>query len=216
MPLIREQTIGHSVNGRPLVVRHVGREDAAKRVLIIAGQHGDEHLAREAVAALLDGDFRQEIQVAALSDANPDGSAANQRRNAAGVDLNRDHQLLTSPETQAIHAFARRWRPQVIVDMHTYPPRRKHLLARGLVHCNDVFIDIANNPTACAGAAWADVLRESLPRWINTVRGHDFRCDRYTIVTKDGRVRHSTPDVKDARNGLSAQFGHTDGAAGRS
>lgn len=207
MSLTHENTIGHSVNGRPLVVRQMGSSHAATRVLIIAGQHGDESLARKAVAALLSDTMPPGVQVAALVDANPDGSSRNTRKNAAGIDLNRDHQRLTSPETRAMHAFARSWRPHLIVDVHTYPPRRKHLLARNLVHANEVYIDIASNPTALAGMGWARPLDNALTRWVAAVGKRGFRCDRYTIITKAGRVRHSTPDIIDARNGLSLRCG---------
>lgn len=206
--LALDEQIGRSARGRPLIVRHRrGKSAEAARVFILAGQHGDEPLARAAVASFFREHSFSDVQIAALMDANPDGAHWGQRRNANGVDLNRDHQRLAAPETQAVHAFARRWKPHLIVDVHTYPPRRKHLLARGLVHANDVFIDVANNPAACAGASWAPWLNEMLPRWVDGVRAGGFRCDRYTIVTRGGRVRHSTPDVVDARNGLALGCG---------
>ncbi len=199
--------IGYTSQERPLVVRFAGDEAAATRVLIVAGQHGDEPLAREAVAAFVKSFQRSGIHIAGLIDANPDGSSLHQRANGAGIDLNRDHQRLAAVETQAIHAFARQWRPHFVIDVHTYPPRRRHLLARGWVHATDVFIDIANNPAACADAAWATWLGSSLPRWVESVRCAGFRCQRYTIITKTGRIRHSTPDVCDARNGLALSLG---------
>ena len=201
------KVIGHSVEERPLMVRFAGSPSAKQRVLVIAGQHGDERFARRAAEKWLQSFNSLEVHVAVLVDANPDGASRKQRKNAQGVDLNRDHQLLSAPETQAVHAFARDWRPHLIIDVHTYPPRRKHLLAHGLVHANDVFIDVANNPTACEQAAWAGPLREALPNWIQSVRDRGFRADRYTIVTKQQTVRHSTPDVTDARNGLSLSLG---------
>jgi len=202
-----EEQIGRSVEGRPLVVRHHGTDSAKVRVFLIAGQHGDEPLARDAVEQFVATPCASDIDLAALMNANPDGAKRNQRRNAGGIDLNRDHQCLNAPETQAIQTFARRWRPHLIIDVHTYPPRRKHLLARNLVHANDVFMDIANNPTACEGTRWSPWSRKTLPAWLRDVRAAGFRCDRYTIITRGGRVRHSTPDVVDARNGLALRYG---------
>ena len=228
------QTIGHSCQGRPLTLHFTGSAQAANRVLVIAGQHGDERIARRAAERWLERFRGEDVHVAALLDANPDGACGRQRRNADGVDLNRDHQLLIAPETQAIHRFARQWKPNLIIDVHTYPPRREHLLAKGLVHANDVFIDIANNPTACHGTAWAKPLQDALPQWIVGVRERGFRCDRYTLITQSSRhtpcaateaktsprrrtaqetvpaticVRHSTPDITDARNGLALSLG---------
>ena len=88
------QTIGQSHEGRPLRIRQVGH--GPRRVIWVGGIHGNERegvvstaelptaLAR--VAGALD-----EVTLTILEDVNPDGTAANTRGNARGVDLNRNY-----------------------------------------------------------------------------------------------------------------------------
>ena len=51
---------------------------------------------------------------------NGDGRAANTRGNATGQDLNRDHGLLSQPETFAFAKFVRDYTPEVMVDGHHF------------------------------------------------------------------------------------------------
>ena len=132
---IISRQIGKSRQGRPLSVDLHGDPSHPLRVLIVAGQHGDEPIARQAAcrfssrqAASLSGNLH--AQIALIRDANPDGAQAGIRHNAAGHDLNRDHQRLRAVETRALHRFAHRWQPQLIIDVHTFPARRKTMLDR--------------------------------------------------------------------------------------
>jgi hypothetical protein len=144
--------------------------------------------------------------MAIVPEANPDGCAARSRCNADGIDLNRDHQLLLSNETVAIHQFVRRWQPHVILDLHNYPSRRRHLLERNVVLNHDVFIDVPNHPAILARPGRIDsteVLRDLL----GVIAARDVFAGRYTILEATDRARHSTPDVVDARNGLALRYG---------
>ena len=96
-------------------------------VLLIGQQHGDEPAGAEALiviarelaggrlAPLLD-----RINVIVLPRANPDGVGERQRVSASGVDINRDHLLLRTPEARAITQLVRDYRPVVVVDSHEY------------------------------------------------------------------------------------------------
>src|SRR4029077_12541794 len=125
-----------------------GAAKGALKVMIVAGQHGDESPARRTVEPLLAGAPEElasrlpNLQLAIVPEANPDGCAAKTRCNSDGIDLNRDHQLLFSRGTRALHEFIREWQPQVILDLHSYPSRRLHLLARNIVLDHDVFLDV--------------------------------------------------------------------------
>jgi hypothetical protein len=121
------------------------------------------------------------------------------------VDLNRDHLRLTSAETQALHRFVRAWRPHLVVDVHQFPPRRRHLLARQLIFCHDVFLDVPTHPAA-QHPALGDAGTRLLQPTLSALNAAGYRSARYTRVTKSGRVRHSTADVRDARNGLALRY----------
>ena len=205
------RSIGQSYEGRPIRVEFVGDKGAQLRILIMAGQHGDEPFGRHAVEqftqwALPAGPGAAGVCIACVANVNPDGAARNGRHNAQQIDLNRDHQLLRSPEITALHRFVRTWRPHLVIDVHTYPPRRARLLRDHLVHCHDVLVDWPNNPSL--PAPWRAVRRgRPLASLVPPLARGGFRCGRYTLLTGSGRIRHSTPDVVDARNGLALRYG---------
>ncbi len=202
------ELIGNSVQGRPLIVSYCGEPGARLRIFILAGQHGDEPDARDAAAELLNrvlaGAFRAPVQMAVLTDANPDGGLAGTRRNAADVDLNRDHLLLSTPEISAVHAFVDRWQPNLIIDVHTYRPWRRELLPFDFVFPQDVMIDFQTNP-AVRTTIGPGLRRKALEFVKLRMTEAGIRCDRYTII-RSGIVRHSNVDVLDARNALAVRF----------
>jgi murein peptide amidase A len=133
-PAYRAAVAGRSVKGRPLMVRVYGNGDDV--VLLMAGIHGNEaagvpvleRLGRE----LMD---RPELlagrTVVILPQVNPDGVKANKRRNANGVDLNRNFpadnfkttkchgdEPLSQPESRAVLKQIERYKPNRIVTFH--------------------------------------------------------------------------------------------------
>lgn len=206
------ETIGFSEEGRPLNAAFLGDADSPLRVFIIAGQHGDEKYGRRAAVRLirslgksLDIHFPS-MHLAVLPDANPDGSVGKTRANAVGIDLNRDHQRLDSKETRAIHSFVRSWRPALVIDVHNYPSKRKRLLEKNRIINYDIFIDVPTNP-----ALRLPVDNDTLDEFLETVKSDlkllGYSSERYAIVKPSERVRHSTPDIVDARNALSLRYG---------
>jgi len=103
----------------------LGRRPA---VVVLAGQHGDEPAGTEALLVvaqqLAEGRLErvlEQVDVYLLPRANPDGAALGQRAAADGVDLNRDHLLLRTPEAQAEAELVRGLAPLVVLDLHEYP-----------------------------------------------------------------------------------------------
>lgn len=204
-------SIGRSTEGRDIPVQFAGTGYARLRILVLAGQHGDEKPSSHGVAALTREaatgslDLRR-AHVALAPVLNPDGAERRSRENASGIDLNRDHQVLAAPETRALHRFVRSWRPHLIVDAHSYPPRRRRLLEQGMILCHDVFVETATHPNALQALSGDSA--EHFVGWFKERLGsRGFRVDRYTLVREGDRVRHGTLDVRDARNGLALRYG---------
>ncbi|MBK6344422.1 MAG: hypothetical protein IPF68_00550 [Bacteroidales bacterium] len=65
------------------------------------------------------------MDFALIPQINPDGSEVNKRRNANDADLNRNHLILTEPETMALHNFFDKYRFEVTMDVHEYSPLRR-------------------------------------------------------------------------------------------
>ena len=95
--LARRVVIGTSVRGRPIVAWSFGPESAKRKVLVVGCIHGNECAGLAITSALSRTRPPKGVQVWLVPEMNPDGTAADRRQNAHGVDLNRN--------------FPFRWRP---------------------------------------------------------------------------------------------------------
>lgn len=136
--------IGTSQRGEPiqglLLTRAAGTDpaslDASGRptVVLIGQQHGDEPAGSEALLVIgselaqgLLEPLLDRINVVVVPRANPDGAAANTRVTANGVDMNRDHLLLNTPEARALAQVINDYRPILVVDAHEYTAVGRYL-----------------------------------------------------------------------------------------
>ena len=159
---VRLLQVGSSQTGVPIEALHFSRAPVAlaasgvtarparPTVLLVGQQHGDEPAGAEALiviaqelaggrlAALLD-----RIDVVLLPRANPDGAAADKRVTAGGIDVNRDHLLLRTPEAQALAALVREFSPLVVVDSHEFTALGRFVEKFGAVQRFDGLIQYA-------------------------------------------------------------------------
>jgi len=123
----RLQTIGYSVEGRPI---ELWSDPAGPNgTLIIGGVHGDEPGSIDLVREFAPPGSHP---VALLPLANPDGFLRASRYNARGVDINRNAEFnwradsvepagdapWSEPETLALREFILNWRPAKIIALH--------------------------------------------------------------------------------------------------
>jgi hypothetical protein len=121
-------------------------------VLLMAQQHGDEPaggeallvISRELAQGLLQP-MLERINVVIVPRTNPDGAANNQRTTTDGLDLNRDHLLLNTPEAQALVTLTRDYRPMVVIDAHEYSATSPFLEKFGAVQKFDALLQYATN-----------------------------------------------------------------------
>lgn len=137
---VEMDVVGKTKSGKPLHLVRIGYPKPASRraalkqptTLFVCSQHGNEPAGREAcLIRLRDLAFTDDPELLAqlkaqtilfVPSANPDGRDANTRENSDGVDINRDHLNLESPEGQAMAAVVRDWQPEAVVDLHEYGP----------------------------------------------------------------------------------------------
>jgi murein peptide amidase A len=130
-----EETIGTSVQGRPITVIHRGTPGGAV-VLVVGVIHGDEDAGLPIVARLSQMPLPPGIDLWLMPMMNPDGQANQVRGNGHGVDLNRnfpwDWQPIShpgnwqysgtgpasEPETAAFVAFTTRIHPELTLWYH--------------------------------------------------------------------------------------------------
>ncbi|WP_241046552.1 M14 family zinc carboxypeptidase [Pseudoxanthomonas sp. LH2527] len=123
----RIEEIGRSVEDRPL--RHVRWGNGKTSVLLWSQMHGDESTASMALADLFRflGEHPDDPRVKALQAnttlhvfpiVNPDGAARFQRRNAQGIDLNRDARMLATPEARTLKSLFDQVKPMYGFNLH--------------------------------------------------------------------------------------------------
>jgi beta-N-acetylhexosaminidase len=125
--------VGHSVEGRPIEAQRIGPADAPVKLLVVGDIHGNERAGEAVIARLSRSHPPRGTALWLITQANPDGAAANRRWNAHGVDLNRNFPYrwrpqdgvyesgsgpASEPETQALESFVRRIRPTVTIWYH--------------------------------------------------------------------------------------------------
>lgn len=130
--VVERVVIGHSVRDRPIVAWHLG-EPGKRKVLLIATMHGNEGKPRQILTSLRDGRRIRGIDLWVVPVYNPDGLVRGTRKNAHGVDLNRNFPYRwadldgsyesgpragSEPETKAMMAFLRKIRPSKIISFH--------------------------------------------------------------------------------------------------
>ncbi|WP_165073630.1 M14 family zinc carboxypeptidase [Paludisphaera rhizosphaerae] len=144
-PLVAIETIGQTVEGRPLEILRVGKEDAPYRVFLRARAHpwepGGNWVLQGLVDRLLKGDaeaqkYLSNYCVYALPMANKDGVARGRTRfNLLGKDLNRNWDQpadpILAPENHALESWLEASikagkRPHLALELHND--------GRGLLH----------------------------------------------------------------------------------
>lgn len=151
---VRVLTLGASQSGTPiealLFTRLADPNTASLQrsgrplVLVFGQQHGDEPASGEALIVLAQELTRGRLQslldrinVVVLPRANPDGAQAGQRASANGVDIDRDHLLLTTPEAQALARLVRDYQPVVVAEAREYEVNGLYTQKFGAVQRDD-------------------------------------------------------------------------------
>ncbi len=135
VPFARREVVGRSVQGRPIKLAEVGR--GREVVLVLAAFHGDEWQSTYVAERLRDsliatGRVPRYRKVVIVTAVNPDGLHARRRTNAHRVDLNRNFPAAnwrvskangptsaSEPETRVVMKLLARYRPYIIVSIHT-------------------------------------------------------------------------------------------------
>jgi hypothetical protein len=121
------EQIGESVEGRS--IHHLRVGNGQTPVLLWSQMHGDEPTATAALFDILnyleghrdDASVRRMLSQLSLHFVpmlNPDGAERFQRRNAQGIDINRDALRLQTPEGRALKALRDRIDPKVGFNLH--------------------------------------------------------------------------------------------------
>jgi hypothetical protein len=124
---VEVEEVGRSAEGRPLRLATFG--EGPVTVLLWSQMHGDESTASMALVDLFNllaeepdhpvlRTIREGATVHVLPMLNPDGALRFQRRNAQGIDVNRDARRLETPEGRTLKAVRDRVEPDFGFNLH--------------------------------------------------------------------------------------------------
>lgn len=119
------ETLGVSVQGNPIYGVTVG--SGPKRILMWSQMHGNESTTTKAVLDMmnflklelgLSTRILQQCTLKIIPILNPDGALAYTRTNANEIDLNRDAQHLSQPESKLLKSVYEDFRPDFCFNLH--------------------------------------------------------------------------------------------------
>jgi len=216
--LLKVETIGQSMQGRNLYAlkfstTEFGKDKSKIKVLFFAQQHGNEQSGKEGALLLALALLKPEnkylfdkIDFAIIPQVNPDGSEVNKRRNGNNMDLNRNHLILTEPETMALHRFFDKYMFEVNMDVHEYSPYGGEWEKYGYRKNADVTLGVTTNPNV------SEKIRELsntevFPYWAKYVSINNFTSFVYAPggPPEIDYIRHSTFDINDGRQSFGIQ-----------
>ncbi|HEX2360124.1 MAG TPA: M14 family zinc carboxypeptidase [Solirubrobacterales bacterium] len=160
--------VGRSVGGRAIVAHQLGDPDGERVALVVGVIHGDERAGLRVLDRLRAfGDRLEGTQLWAIDALNPDGLKAHTRKNARGVDLNRNFPYrwrggvprssgyypgpgpASEPEVRAAMRFIERIQPDVAIWYHQ--PWGAVLACRGRPPLAARYAKLAKIRTTCRG-----------------------------------------------------------------
>ena len=135
--VLEQRVLGHSVRGRAIRAWHMENAEEGRNpgptVVLISAMHGNEGAPRQILRSLRGGKALHGVDLWLVPVYNPDGLAGHNRRNAHGVDLNRNYPYhwadldgsyesgprpASEPETRAMMRFLADVKPDYVLSFH--------------------------------------------------------------------------------------------------
>ncbi len=207
------ETTGRSQQGRVMALAVLtgprGFNASLPTVLLLAQQHGNEPAGGEAALVLaqsLAGErsaLLDRVNVVIMPRANPDAAERFARESSNGIDVNRDHLLVRTPEVQAIAAAVLRYAPQVVLDLHEFTVAGRWVSKFGAVMRADALLQAATvgNLSPAVQAAQGRYLAAAR----NALEAAGHRVDDYHTSSADAK------DLSVSMGGVNADTGRNVG-----
>jgi murein peptide amidase A len=212
--------VGRSVQKRAITAVQLGDSAGTRVALVVGVIHGDERAGLRIVRALKrraaqDPAALAGTQLWVIDTVNPDGLRAHGRKNAHGVDLNRNFPYrwrddiphsngyypgprpASEPETRAVMAFARRIQPDLSIWYHQ--PWGAVLACKGRPPIAAEYAKLVGMRTSCRGKG----LHGTAITW----ETHAFPgSSAFVVEMPSGKIRGATAD-RQARAALTVAEG---------
>jgi len=213
---VNMNTIGTSVLGNAIPALFFSQDDvfASQRekkpvVMIICQQHGNEPSSKEAAMIVTrrllneDSGLLQNLDLILVPQVNPDGADAGKRYNANDMDLNRNHVILSEPESSAVHQLFLDWMPEVSLDVHEYNAVLERWIEAGYLKDADEMLGGVTNLNIDPEIT-SFTRNTFIPETGAGIEADGFRFHRYIVGNpfENKVVRYSTTAINDGRQSL--------------
>lgn len=209
---VKMDYIGSTVSGKKIPILYFSENDFGIQrdtkpvVMVICQQHGNEPSGKEAaliVARQLineKSNLLSKMDIALVPSVNIDGGELGQRQNANDMDLNRNHVILSEPETQAVHQLFQKWKPEITLDIHEFNAITKDWVSQGLTKDAEEMLggnsnlNIDENIRKFSSNVF-------IPAFGKKVINADVRFHEYVVGSpfEKDRIRYSTTNINDGR-----------------
>lgn len=130
----RIETVRYQDRNYPVYWIRLRNSADARRLLIVAGVHGDERAALLSIPRLLQrlaraGEAQRSWDVSVIVPVNPVGAAHASRYNGSGCDINRDFGSFATAEARAVRRVLDEYAPDLVVAPHEGPQEGFFLVA---------------------------------------------------------------------------------------
>lgn len=180
-------------------------------IMLIAQQHGNEPSGMEGMLLLLrdialgkHNHWLDHARILMIPQCNPYGGDHHLRRNAQGIDLNRDHLTLNAAETRIIQRLFATFDPHFTADFHEYYPYSKSWEDFGYLRNFDIQLGGPTNLNTSDEIrhTFANRLLPFVQKQLNA-KGYSFF--EYTLghLPSGERMRRSTTDIDDGRQSFA-------------
>ena len=150
---IRIETVGSSQQGRAMLLVVIagprGYNANLPTLMLMAQQHGNEPAGGEAALVMAQrlaterASQLESMNVLIMPNTNPDAAERFKRESINGIDINRDHLLLRTPEAQAIAAALNKYSPHLVLDLHEFTVAGRWVDKFGAVMHSDALLQAA-------------------------------------------------------------------------
>jgi|GEM_PF-1971945 len=120
---------------------HRSVQTPSKKLLIIAGMHGNETSGLVAILDILEeiqnnAQKYKNLDIRIITPLNPVGVAYKSRFNEQGIDINRDFKKFDSPQAKFLLDLTKKYEPDFILNLHEGPHKGVFLYMKGNISRN--------------------------------------------------------------------------------
>ncbi len=144
--------------------------------------------------------FLKKIDIIIVPQVNIDGGEKGTRKNANNMDLNRNHVILSEPESLAIHNLFLKFKPEITLDVHEYNAIKKPAIKSGYIKDADEMLGGVTNLNIDKNIR--EFSEEIVKETGNLIKNQNYTFSKYIVGNLTSKFRYSTTNINDGRQSM--------------